>query len=480
MKVFTGASHSSSKYAVLPDVETNLTLGKVKITEPVQTQQAVMTEVLSEFPTAKDYPQLLTKMKKDDPRRQAVIQIANSGTSSMKFKIAREMATNNTKDFSVLDYVRDLPSHLEGYHTPEESAQIIHAWCEAQGIEPIVWFTVWRDLMNEKFNKIKGIALTGASNSGKSMMTKLMFSCIEEFVGEVSNQDNFPFENLVGKKIALAEETAITSANVDNYKTLLCGGTAYVNIKHQAQQPVSIGFFMLNSNVKVLSNLNMTVNKEAIRNRIIAFEDLKETQILNKFCEKKIHPLAYCIIDQKQLMNEFTGDVDKFKQQCKRMRETADNEQDLEITIQGHVISFSGDFLDLLAHDDQDEVIQNNLPQSKHKKPQPKPRKYLPQPIVQRPNDVLRETPLSKKPQASDRKPRRGYFTTISSEPKIDESDEADEYIKTIEVSDDELESYVTPVKKQKLRRRLFCSEDEESDKENVDPLQRIEEPDEA
>ena len=71
--------------------------------------------------------------------------------------------------------------------------------------------------MNEKFNKIKGMALTGASNSGKSMMTKLVFSCIEEFIGKVSNQDNFPFENLVGKKSALAEETAITSANVDNY-----------------------------------------------------------------------------------------------------------------------------------------------------------------------------------------------------------------------------------------------------------------------
>ena len=53
-------------------------------------------------------------------------------------------------------------------------------------------------------------------------MTKLVFSCIEEFIGKVSNQDNFPFENLVGKKIALAEETAITSANyVDNYKTFV-------------------------------------------------------------------------------------------------------------------------------------------------------------------------------------------------------------------------------------------------------------------
>ena len=110
------------------------------------------------------------------------------------------MANNSTKDFSVLDCVRDLPVFMEGFHTPEESAQIIHAWCEAQGIEPVVWFTVWRDLMNEKFNKVKGIALTGASNSGKSMMTKLMFSCIEEYIGEVSNQDNFPFENLVGKK----------------------------------------------------------------------------------------------------------------------------------------------------------------------------------------------------------------------------------------------------------------------------------------
>ena len=52
-----------------------MTLGKVKITEPVQTHQAVMTEVVKGFPTAKDYPQLLAKMRKDDKRRQAVIQI---------------------------------------------------------------------------------------------------------------------------------------------------------------------------------------------------------------------------------------------------------------------------------------------------------------------------------------------------------------------------------------------------------------------
>ena len=43
----------------------------------------------------------------------------------------------------------------------------------------------------------------------------------------------------------------------------------------------------------------MAVNKEAIRNRIIAFEDLKETQILNKFCEKKLHPLAYWVVEKK-------------------------------------------------------------------------------------------------------------------------------------------------------------------------------------
>ena len=46
------------------------------------------------------------------------------------------MTNNSTKDFSVLDCVRDLPVFMEGFHTPEESAQIIHAWCEAQGIEP--------------------------------------------------------------------------------------------------------------------------------------------------------------------------------------------------------------------------------------------------------------------------------------------------------------------------------------------------------
>ena len=41
----------------------------------------------------------------------------------MKFKIAKEVATNSTKDFTVLDYIRDLPDYIEGFHTPEESAQ---------------------------------------------------------------------------------------------------------------------------------------------------------------------------------------------------------------------------------------------------------------------------------------------------------------------------------------------------------------------
>ena len=65
----------------------------------------------------------------------------------------------------------------------------------------------------------------------------------------------------------------------------------------------------------------MAVNKEAIRNRIIAFEDLKETQILNKFCEKKLHPLAYWVVDKKDIMDEFTGDLEKFKRMSKKMRD---------------------------------------------------------------------------------------------------------------------------------------------------------------
>ena len=58
MKAFTGASNSTSKYMVRPEVDTGMTLGKVKITEPVQTHQAVMTEVMKEYPAAKDYPKL--------------------------------------------------------------------------------------------------------------------------------------------------------------------------------------------------------------------------------------------------------------------------------------------------------------------------------------------------------------------------------------------------------------------------------------
>ena len=103
----------------------------------------------------------------------------------------------------------------------------------------------------------------------------------------------------------------------------------------------------------------MAVNKEAIRNRIIAFEDLKETQIhvLNKFCEKKLQLLAYWVVDKKDTMDEFTGDLEKFKRMCKKMRDNGTDDDKLDFTIQGHPVSFGGDFL---AHDDPTEVILNN------------------------------------------------------------------------------------------------------------------------
>ncbi|GFN82047.1 hypothetical protein PoB_000855300 [Plakobranchus ocellatus] len=48
---------------------------------------------------------------------------------------------------------------LEEYHTPLHSAQMIIGFLGANNMNPVVWFSVWRAVMKEKFPQKGGIAI---------------------------------------------------------------------------------------------------------------------------------------------------------------------------------------------------------------------------------------------------------------------------------------------------------------------------------
>ncbi|GFO04234.1 hypothetical protein PoB_003073900 [Plakobranchus ocellatus] len=180
--------------------QTHVNLGKIPLMQSMIDRQQVLTALLKKFPQAKTLSELVSLVQ-DKPTRDKLISMHHTTGANTSFNIAETLASQQVDNMTVLELLQEVVEiNLEEYHTPLHTAQMIIGFLEANNINPVVWFTVWRSVIKERFPRKRGIAITGESNPGKTLLTKVVFECLNQYTGEVSTQDTFPFQGLVGKK----------------------------------------------------------------------------------------------------------------------------------------------------------------------------------------------------------------------------------------------------------------------------------------
>lgn len=107
----------------------------------------------------------------------------------------------------------------------------------ANGVESYEFRQRLEQVMDRKDHKINALVLYGPTNTGKSLLCKLMTEfLITGTINRKSEDSNFAYENLLDRTVAILEEPKINSANVNDMKQLLGGETFEVAVKYKPMQ----------------------------------------------------------------------------------------------------------------------------------------------------------------------------------------------------------------------------------------------------
>lgn len=117
----------------------------------------------------------------------------------------------------------------------------MNSWMEnlfkSNGIAPEEFITKLDRVMNKCDNKINTIVLYGPTNTGKSLLCKIMTEfLLTGTINRRSENSNFAFENLLDRSVAILEEPKINAANANDMKQLLGGEAFEVAVKYKPMQ----------------------------------------------------------------------------------------------------------------------------------------------------------------------------------------------------------------------------------------------------
>ncbi|KAM3171138.1 hypothetical protein ACTXT7_017221 [Hymenolepis weldensis] len=108
---------------------------------------------------------------------------------------------------------------------------------QSNGIVPLEFIQKLERVMDKKDNKINGIVLYGPTNTGKSLLCKIMTEfLLTGTINRRSENTNFAFENLLDRSVAILEEPKINAANANDMKQLLGGESFEVSVKYKPMQ----------------------------------------------------------------------------------------------------------------------------------------------------------------------------------------------------------------------------------------------------
>lgn len=127
-------------------------------------------------------------------------------------------------------------------------------------------------IMEQRHNKINTLVLQGGSNTGKSLIAKLIVGGYNVgTVARTSESNNFIFQNLLGKTVGLMEEPFITKITVNDFKQLLGGERMEIGVKHRDREWLDRVPIICTTNDIQLADRCNSVDCQAINNRCIYY-----------------------------------------------------------------------------------------------------------------------------------------------------------------------------------------------------------------
>ncbi|VUZ44505.1 unnamed protein product [Hymenolepis diminuta] len=108
---------------------------------------------------------------------------------------------------------------------------------EANGIVPAEFIDKLERVMDKRDTKINCLVLYGPTNTGKSLLCKIMTEFL--LTGTISRRtenSSFAYENLLDRSVAILEEPKVNAANINDMKQLLGGEAFEVAVKYKPMQ----------------------------------------------------------------------------------------------------------------------------------------------------------------------------------------------------------------------------------------------------
>jgi len=146
-----------------------------------------------------------------------------------------------------------------------------NSWFRLQNIEPITFFACVSLIMDRRLYKKNALLLRGTSNSGKSLMVRLLFQNYPcTFLGRSGETSPFHLQPLLSKPLAIFEETRITPATIDDFKMVFGGESLDVDVKGSDHETLTRRPCILTCN-QPLASTCAEEDVVALSNRIITF-----------------------------------------------------------------------------------------------------------------------------------------------------------------------------------------------------------------
>lgn len=155
---------------------------------------------------------------------------------------------------------------------PEEEHELL-SFFHAQNINPEVFMNAIRDILLCSDHKRNTLKLWGVPNSGKTFIARLLckyFLC--PFISNHGSEQPFFFENFLNKSILLIEELYVTTATVEDYKSILGGAAIDIDKKYHTKQMMQRTPIIITSNYQLFGRGHLTpIDEQALQTRCHVF-----------------------------------------------------------------------------------------------------------------------------------------------------------------------------------------------------------------
>lgn len=162
--------------------------------------------------------------------------------------------------------------NLRKYYSPKYSLQIIVSLLRKQSM-PYTFIQDVVDIIDMNRPKVNTLYIKGQAGAGKTYflnsLADLVWS-VGYVEANVNRNNNFPFENLIWKRMAILNEFNCSKGQKDSCKELFEGTTTTINIKHKSRMSLPRTPCFITTNNNFLLNFEQ-IDSNAFKQRMIIY-----------------------------------------------------------------------------------------------------------------------------------------------------------------------------------------------------------------